>query len=248
MARKDTGKMMETDLYKPVCEFFTAQGYVVRGEVKNCDITALRGEELVVVELKTGMSLTLVSQAVQRQKISDLVYVAVPYPKRGIYSKGWKDILHLLRRLELGLILVKLTGKKPGIEVVLSPEPFDRLKSIRRSKSKRHSIIQEIENRSGDYNTGGSSRQKLVTAYKENVIHIACCMELLGPVSPKQLRALGTGKKTLSILSKNYYQWFVHPAKGIYSLSEAGSRFLMQSDPLIEHYRKLVRECVDKKD
>lgn len=248
MAGKTTERIRETDLYKPIYDFFTEQGYRVRGEVKNCDITAVRDEELVVVELKTGMNLTLVTQAVQRQRISDLVYVAVPYPKKGIYAEGWNGIMHLLRRLELGLIFVKFSGKKPGVEVVLCPEPFDRLKSIRRSKVKRHSIIREIESRTGDYNTGGSCRQKLVTAYKENATHIACCLELLGPLSPKQLRTLGTGNKTLSILSKNFYQWFEHPAKGIYSLSDTGSHFLKQNSQWVEHYRLLVKNALTNKD
>ena len=45
--------------------FLESQGYEVKGEVGNCDVAAVRGdEELVVVELKQSLNLELVLQAV----------------------------------------------------------------------------------------------------------------------------------------------------------------------------------------
>ncbi len=38
----------ETDLYPPIRDFLTAQGYTVRSEVNHCDITAVRGDELSI--------------------------------------------------------------------------------------------------------------------------------------------------------------------------------------------------------
>jgi len=43
-----------------------------------------------------------------------------------------------------------------------------------------------------------------------------------GLLSPKQLRALGTGVKTQSILSYNVYGWFDRVKRGTYSLNQAG--------------------------
>lgn len=63
--------MKETDLYKPVKELFEKMGYTVNGEVKDMDVTAVRGDELVVVELKTAFNITLLQQAVKRQKITE---------------------------------------------------------------------------------------------------------------------------------------------------------------------------------
>ena len=60
--------MAEADLYEPVKRFLEAQGYTVKGEVKACDIVAVRGEEPpVVVELKTSFSLPLVFQGIERK-------------------------------------------------------------------------------------------------------------------------------------------------------------------------------------
>ncbi|HBN82321.1 MAG TPA: hypothetical protein DDZ89_00600, partial [Clostridiales bacterium] len=101
--------MKETELYKPVKELFEKMGYTVNGEVTDMDVTAVRGDELIVVEMKTGFNVTLLLQAVKRQKITEQVYVAIPrptYKKR--FSQDFKDKEYLIRRLSLGLILVAM--------------------------------------------------------------------------------------------------------------------------------------------
>ena len=72
--------MLESDLYLPVKDYLEKHGYRVRGEVKNCDVVATKEDDLIVVELKTSVSMTLLVQATERQSISDSVYVAVPKP------------------------------------------------------------------------------------------------------------------------------------------------------------------------
>ena len=50
--------MKESDLYLPLKRFLESQNYEVKGEVQDCDILAVRGEEIpVVVELKLSFSL-----------------------------------------------------------------------------------------------------------------------------------------------------------------------------------------------
>ena len=46
--------LREKDLYGPVRDYLENLGYQVKGEVKDCDIAALRDGELIVVELKRG--------------------------------------------------------------------------------------------------------------------------------------------------------------------------------------------------
>ena len=71
--------MQEVDLYPPLKRFLTQQGYEVKGEVHNCDVIAVRGDEpIVVVELKLSINLTVVLQAVDRLRISNIVYIGVP--------------------------------------------------------------------------------------------------------------------------------------------------------------------------
>ena len=76
--------LSESDLYIPVKDFLELQGYEVNGEVKGCDVVALRGnEELVVVELKLSFNLELIMQAVERLAVTSKVYVGIPV---GSYS------------------------------------------------------------------------------------------------------------------------------------------------------------------
>lgn len=77
-----------------------------------------------------------------------------------------------------------------------------------------------------------------MTAYKENVIHIACCLKKYGQLSPKKLREMGTGKKTLSILNKNFYGWFERVERGIYKLSDQGYKELADFPELVAYYTK----------
>jgi len=50
----------EVALYPPVKAFLERQGYVVRGEVRGCDLVACRGnEEPVIVELKLRFTLSM---------------------------------------------------------------------------------------------------------------------------------------------------------------------------------------------
>ena len=219
----------ETELYQPIHDFMTALGYEVHGEVQGCDLTASKDGELVIIELKRSINLDLLIQAVKRQRLTDEVYIAVPKPKRSPFSKYWKDRCLLVRRLELGLITVSFRAEPPQVEVEIFPAPFNRQKSKQASKRKLKSLKTELEGRHGNFNLGGSSRKKLMTAYKENAIHIACCLQKYGTLSPKELRTLGTGPKTASILQKNFYHWFDRVAHGSYQLSTEGEAALKNS-------------------
>src|SRR3974390_510056 len=69
----------EVQLYQPVKRFLERQGYVVKGEVNDCDLVAVKDDGApLVVELKLAFNLALVLQGVRRLQLSDLVYLAVP--------------------------------------------------------------------------------------------------------------------------------------------------------------------------
>ena len=229
-------KLQETDLYKPIQTLFALEGYEVYGEVKDCDMVAVKVEELVVIELKLTLSVDLLIQAAKRQRLTDQVYIAIPKPKHRLNSRKWADKCHLIRRLELGLIVVSGLGKRAKAEIIIRPATFDRRKSMTQSKIKRAAVFKEIEGRSADYNVGGSNRTKIMTAYKESCIHIACCLREFGPLSPKQLIQMGTGGKTSSILLKNYYRWFDRIKRGTYVLSDKGREELKEYPELVNFY------------
>ncbi|MGG3914109.1 DUF2161 domain-containing phosphodiesterase [Rossellomorea vietnamensis] len=234
-------KLKESDLYQPIQKHFHKQGYQVNGEVNDCDLTAMKEGELVIVELKLSLNVELLIQATKRQRLTDLVYIAVPKPKRP-RSKRWNDVRHLVRRLELGLITVSFTTKTAKLDFVTHPEPFDRKKVMRNSKKKRAALVKEIDGRSADYNVGGSNKTKIMTAYKESCIHIACCLEKHGPMSPKNLTRLGTGDKTPSILQKNYYRWFERVKRGVYQLTDTGREEMQKYPELVSYYSQKTEE------
>ncbi|MCE5286028.1 MAG: DUF2161 family putative PD-(D/E)XK-type phosphodiesterase [Pelosinus sp.] len=234
-------KILETDLYPPLYSYLVGQGYTVRSEVKDCDIIATQGEEMLAIEMKRSFTLTLVLQAVKRQRLADSVYVAIPRPHSGMRSKSWQEMCHLLKRLELGLIVISLQGN-PCVEVVFHPLPF----VPRQNKKARQSILREVAGRSGDYNVAGSSGRKLMTAYREKSIHIACCLERLGPLSPKELRKLGTADKSADILRNNYYGWFERVARGVYEITAKGKAALTQYRELAEYYEGKLNSMVEE--
>jgi hypothetical protein len=235
-------KIIEENLYKPVKDFFEDLGYVVRSEVNHCDLTAVKGDELIIVELKKGFTVDLVIQAVKRQRLTDLVYMAVPRPAKLVYTKKWNDICHLAKRLELGLILVSLKKGHEKVEALIHPQPFDRARSMQRYKKRRINLVKEIRERTKDYNTGGSTGKKLMTAYREKALYIACCLNLYGTMNVRQLKKLGTdSKKTSPILLQNHYGWFDRVEKGLYRLSNEGLKALTIYEELAQEYISSIK-------
>jgi hypothetical protein len=233
--------LTETDLAGPVYDYLREAGYTVRSEVKDCDIAAVKGDELVVIELKRSMNLALVVQGVRRQRLTDSVYLAIPRPtNKWTWWKESRGVRHLLRRLELGLILVSLEKGKPPVEVVFHPLPLVR----HRRSAPRRAVLAEIAARSADYNRAGSNHRKLATAYRENALHIACCLSLTGPTSPASLRSLGTGPKTLAILRFNAYGWFERVDTGVYRLAAHAATELAAWPELKKRYLARARRAL----
>jgi len=229
--------MKESDLFEPIKKYLESNGYKVRAEVKNCDVTATKDDELIIIELKLSANLQLFIQATDRQRITDSVYVAIPKPS--IRSKKhWKGIRHILRRLELGLIFVDVDNPVNPVEIVFHPIEFQRKKISMRKKA----IIKEIESRSQNLNVGGSNKKKIVTAYKENAIQIAVYLKEIGATTPKKLREYDSGKKTLSILYSNFYGWFQRIDRGIYDITVKGKQELNNFPGLVKKYEKYLKE------
>ena len=201
------------------------EGYQVQAEVKHCDIAAEKDGRLVVVELKRAFGLKLVYQGLERQSLTDEVFVAIPRPKKGAREKAWQDMLRLLKRLELGLLTVALDSPLKTVDVVLTPADS----MIRKNKRKKEQLQAELEGRQLDANIGGMTRRKIITAYRERVIRLACILEREGEISLAELRARGLEELAV-LLSRNYEKWFVRVEKGVYALSEKGKTELKRAD------------------
>lgn len=231
----------EADLYAPIRDYLVAQGYTVRGEVRGCDITATREGDLVVIEMKRSLSVALLVQATQRQQLADSVYVAVPAPRQARDRGYVRGLRHLLRRLELGLIYVHFRADGAAVEVVSHPLPLRR----RRDRRERRAVLREMAGRSGDHSEGGGNGRPVVTAYREAALYIAFCLGRRGPLAPRQLRALGGGAKTQSILAKDFYGWFERVERGVYRLRSAGEAALAQQPDLAAGFEERLARHVD---
>ena len=215
----------ETDLYAPIRAFLEEEGYQVQAEVKDCDIAAVKESQLVIVELKKSFNLKLVYQGLERQSLTEQVFVAIPRPKKGAREKAWKDMLKLLKRLELGLLTVALDSPLKTVDVVL--EPSDSI--AWKNRKKRERLQAELESRQVDANVGGMTRRKIITAFSEKSIRLACLLEKEGQVSMASLRERGM-EDYVGILSRNYDKWFKRVEKGVYALSEKGHEALENED------------------
>ncbi len=232
--------MLERDLYVPVCAWLRERGWEPKGEVSHCDILALNEDKMLAVELKLSLNLEVILQAVDRQRFTHMVYIAVVKNGRMTFAKRWKNLLHLLRRLELGLLVVNFKLSVPVAEEVLAPVPFDRARSAASGRRKAKKALDEFESRHGDNNTGGSTRQKLVTAYREKALFIAALLEKEGALSIARLKGLGTNERTALLLQKNYYGWFDRVKTGTYALNDKGKQALV-------HYSQLVEKLMEAK-
>lgn len=213
----------ETDLYPPVKAFLEGQGYEVKAEIGAADVVACRAdEEPLIVELKTGFSLSLFHQGVARQAVTDLVYLAVPRGQGRRFGKTLADNLALCRRLGLGLLTVRL--RDGLVEPHLDPAPFTPRKSPRRKQR----LLREFARRVGDPNTGGATRVGLVTAYRQDAL---CCARHLSAHGPTKgalvARATGVGRAT-QIMRDDHYGWFERVETGIYQLTPKGAAALAQ--------------------
>jgi hypothetical protein len=154
----------ETSLYGPVKRYLETVGFTVKGEVCGCDLVAIRGDEppvVVIGELKLSFSLDLVLQAVDRTAACDEVWLAVgPAGRKRLNDSR---VRKLTRFLGFGLLAVSSTG---AVEVLIEPRPW----KPRSDRKRRARLIDEHRRRIGDPAQGGSTRQAIMTAYRQQAL------------------------------------------------------------------------------
>lgn len=216
--------MPETDLYQPVKRYLEGQGYEVKAEVRGCDVVAVRGgEPPVIVELKTAITLPLLIQAVDRQTITDAVYMATAAPNGGAKTSLWRrhrgGLLKLCRRLGLGLMTVDTARRAdPFVEVHLDPQPYRPRKDGRRKAA----LLKEFSRRVGDPNEGGSTRRPIVTAYRQDALRCVKFLDASGEAALADIRAHTKVERAAGILQRDVYGWFERVERGVYGLTPKG--------------------------
>ncbi len=224
--------MQETALYAPVKAWLERLGYEVKSEIGGADVMAVRpagsgggaapappeyfsqDEEVVLIELKTGFSLTLLQQAVARQSVTDSVYVALPRWKGRAGWKAFRGNIGLCKRLGLGVLSVRLSDG--FVQVHHDPAPF----RPRKSTARRAAMLGEFVRRNGDPNQGGT-RGRLITAYRQDAERLRAYLATEGPSKGAHVaKATGIANAT-RIMADNHYGWFERIERGVYGLSAA---------------------------
>jgi hypothetical protein len=220
----------EADLYAPVKSLLEAQGYAVKGEVTGCDVVGRKdGAPTVIVELKLVFSLDLVLQGVDRQNLTDDVYIAVHAPDTPTKRRNWKTkrrgFIKLCRMLGLGLITVDLARARGSqTEILANPAPY----APRKNKRKQTRLLSEFVARAGDPNIGGINKTKIITAYRQDALRCAVELERRVELKASILRDATGVNKAAVILRDNHYGWFERVSRGIYRLTPLGHAGLKQ--------------------
>lgn len=226
--RANNGIRLERDMYAPVKAYLGAQGWDVKAEVEGCDAAGLKDGKLLMAEMKLTLNLDVILQGIERQRMADVVYLAVPRKNGAMRTQRWRDILSLLKRLNLGLLVVSNAGGKPDVEELIEPMIAEGSPARGRAVHKRVRTFKELNGRTGDWNTGGVHRQKLMTAYREAALRLAARLADNGPMSAKQMKPAGqrsTG--TYTILKNNHYNWFRPLGGGLFDLTDEGRGALL---------------------
>lgn len=209
--------MNESDLYAPLKHFLEGQGYEVKGEVKNCDVVAVRGEEPpLVVELKLAFNLSVLLQVVERLSLTPTVYIGIPL-QTTVLRKKRKQVLKLLRMLGLGLVVID--AKAETVDVVLDPAEY----KPRVIKQKQVRLLGEFSKRVGDPNTGGTAMRKgIMTAYRQRALLIGQYLREHGASKAATVAQQVADPKARAILYRDVYGWFERTERGVYALSPKG--------------------------
>jgi hypothetical protein len=210
--------MTEVSLYPAVKRFLEAAGFDVKGEVIGCDAVAVRidaAQTLAIVEMKLGFNLELLLQAADRMRAADEVWLAVPATRRG---RDRDPRVHRLCRL-IGFGLLAVNAARDRVEVLVEPGPY----RPRPDQPRRKRLLSEHARRRGDPSPGGSTRQPVMTAYRQQALDCAALLKA-GAGRPRELRAVAPDAG--SILLRNVYGWFERTGRGLYRLTAVGEAAL----------------------
>jgi hypothetical protein len=245
--RHDSGRM-ETQLYLPVKRFLEARGFAVKGEICGCDLVAVpasgangAGAEakpdpplVVIGELKQTFTLELLLQGVDRLAAGDEIWLAVRASGAGGRKGRGRErdprVRKCCRLLGFGLLAVFARGQ---VEVIVEPRPW----KPRKVAWRRRRLVDEHRRRQGDPAAGGSTRQPIMTAYRQQALAVAAALaaaEAAGTAAqtgapgrrPRDLKAFAPDAP--KILLHNVYGWFARVERGVYGLTEAGRAALVR--------------------
>ena len=228
--------LRETNLFAPVKNFLEELGYAVQGEIGDCDVVALRREEILAVELKLRLNIDLLIQASRRLSITPNVYIALPIEVAGSRRRKWADCKRILRLLGFGVLLVNLSPSSQPVQVLFDPAPWRPRPDAR----KRSRLLEEFKQRRDRLTQGGVAGKRIMTVYREQAVLILLILQRLENASPAQIRRLCSVEKTARILRDNHYGWFEKISRGLYTSSAYGKEVVAD----YAHYEQIFEDVL----
>jgi len=119
----------------------------------------------------------------------------------------------------VGFGLMAVSAARDWVEVLAEPGPY----RPRRDQRRRTRLLSEHARRNGDPSPGGSTRQPVMTAYRQQALACAALLRA-GPSRPCDLRAVAP--EAGRILLRNVYGWFERTQRGVYRLTDVGEAAL----------------------
>ena len=184
------------------------------------DPSAKGGPEPVIIELKTGFTLSLFHQAINRQSMTDRVYIAVPRKSGKAALVAIRRNKMLCRRLGIGLITVKLSDG--AVVVHCEPAPF----TPRKIKKRKTKLLTEFKSRHGDPNTGGMTSAGMMTSYRQGALRCAKVLYDEGACKASYVAKMAGFDKARNCMASNHYGWFEKVERGVYGLTPKGAEAL----------------------
>ena len=124
----------------------------------------------------------------------------------------------------MGLVTVAMDSPSFLVEAQLLPN----MKEGRNTKTSR-ALMAEFNGLSFDYNQGGGTQAKIITANREKCLKIAVALNEVGQATAADLiKNYNCPKDTNSVLGRSAYNWFDKVSRGIYTLSDEGKAALAE--------------------
>ncbi|MGJ8563436.1 MAG: DUF2161 domain-containing phosphodiesterase [Alphaproteobacteria bacterium] len=174
----------------------------------------------IIVELKTGFTLSLFHQAINRQSMTDQVYIAVPRKSGKAALVAIRKNKMLCRRLGIGLITVRIEDNR--VDVHCEPGPF----TPRKIKKRKTKLLSEFDRRHGDPNSGGMTSEGLMTSYRQGALRCAKVLYDEGACKGSHVAKMAGFDKATTLMAANHYGWFEKVDRGIYGLTGEGAKAL----------------------
>lgn len=209
-----------------------ARGFAVKGEVGAADMVAVHesagaDDDPVIIELKTSFSLSLFHQAINRQSMTDQVFIAVPRKSGKAALTAIRRNKMLCRRLGIGLLTVRVSDGR--VDLHCEPGPF----KPRKIKARKTKLLSEFESRHGDPNLGGMTSEGLMTSYRQGALRCAKVLHDEGACKAAYVAKMAGFEKARRLMADNHYGWFEKIDRGIYGLTPDGAKALSEHGDLV---------------